>query len=523
MNLLIVDDEYLIIEDLLSITDWEMTGVTEIYTAMNAARAKQLLLEKQVDLMLCDIEMPQTDGLELLKWAKENCPSLEVIMLTCHAQFDYARTALRYGSFDYLLKPVTEEDIDKIIRKAAVKLETDRARRKLQAGGELWNRFKSSWEEHFWEDCLRGLLGSEEEVRQAAEARNCEAEWSRTLIPILFHSYSDTVPAEEITCLKAAVAEILKRLHCEYRVPALSPHAMAALCFTDADGADTLKAAAADMFGNSGLADRMGIYMGKYCRAWETEEEVNRLRQTAMNNVCCIHGVFDGEELETKAAKVCLPEMSSWPALIDCGRTKELSERITIWLNLNKETGRLNRSALQMLQYDLEQVLYAGLQENGIHAHQFLYYRDNGYNRIGAIGSVRAMQAWVERILNDVAEALREVREPLTLVEKVKKYVKEHLEEDLNRIKIAEAMFLNPDYLDRRFKKDTGCSVNRYILKEQLEMAKKLLLYPDITVSEIAVRCGYANMSNFSAMFKRETGVSPVEYRKNSDGSSCPQ
>ena len=80
MNLLIVDDEYLIIEDLLSITDWEMTGVTEIYTAMNAARAKQLLLEKQVDLMLCDIEMPQTDGLELLKWAKENCPSLEVIM-----------------------------------------------------------------------------------------------------------------------------------------------------------------------------------------------------------------------------------------------------------------------------------------------------------------------------------------------------------------------------------------------------------------------------------------------------------
>ena len=95
MNLLIVDDEYLIIEDLLSITDWEMTGVTEIYTAMNAARAKQLLLEKQVDLMLCDIEMPQTDGLELLKWAKENCPSLEVIMLTCHAQFDYARTALR--------------------------------------------------------------------------------------------------------------------------------------------------------------------------------------------------------------------------------------------------------------------------------------------------------------------------------------------------------------------------------------------------------------------------------------------
>ena len=46
-------------------------------------------------------------------------------------------------------------------------------------------------------------------------------------------------------------------------------------------------------------------------------------------------------------------------------------------------------------------------------------------------------------------------------------------------------------------------------------MAKGLLLNPKISVCEIASRCGYENMSNFSAMFKREVGISPNEYRKN--------
>ena len=57
-------------------------------------------------------------------------------------------------------------------------------------------------------------------------------------------------------------------------------------------------------------------------------------------------------------------------------------------------------------------------------------------------------------------------------------YIQTHLDEELNRIKVASALYLNPDYLDRRFKKEMGCSVNRYILREQVNMAKGLLLNP---------------------------------------------
>lgn len=79
MKLLVVDDEYLVIEELLSITDWDLLGITEIYSATNAVRAEQILREKNIDIMFCDIEMPQADGLELLRRVKKEFPNLEEI------------------------------------------------------------------------------------------------------------------------------------------------------------------------------------------------------------------------------------------------------------------------------------------------------------------------------------------------------------------------------------------------------------------------------------------------------------
>lgn len=75
-------------------------------------------------------------------------------------------------------------------------------------------------------------------------------------------------------------------------------------------------------------------------------------------------------------------------------------------------------------------------------------------------------------------------------------------------------MYLNPDYLDRFFKKETGMSVSRFIQMERVKMAKDLLNQEELSVGEIAVKCGYTNLSNFSAMFKRETGKNPIDYRK---------
>lgn len=157
MNLLIVDDEYLVVEEVVTVTDWGMLGITEIYSATNAVSAVRILNEKKIDIMICDIEMPQTDGLELSKKAKENFPDLEIVMLTGHAEFIYVRTALRYGCYDYLLKPVMEDDIIKVMKNLVTKIERERHQAQLQEEGIVWNQLKPVWKEKYWEEMLRGL------------------------------------------------------------------------------------------------------------------------------------------------------------------------------------------------------------------------------------------------------------------------------------------------------------------------------------------------------------------------------
>ena len=70
MNLLIVDDEYLVVEEVVTVTDWELLGITEIYSATNAVSAVRILNEKKIDIMICDIEMPPDRWIGIIKKGK---------------------------------------------------------------------------------------------------------------------------------------------------------------------------------------------------------------------------------------------------------------------------------------------------------------------------------------------------------------------------------------------------------------------------------------------------------------------
>lgn len=74
---------------------------------------------------------------------------------------------------------------------------------------------------------------------------------------------------------------------------------------------------------------------------------------------------------------------------------------------------------------------------------------------------------------------------------------------------------MNPDYLDRLFKKEFGLSVSQYIKEKKIDYAKMLLRTTNLSVSEIAQRLGYINLSHFTASFKQITNTTPVNYRKN--------
>ena len=105
MNILLVDDQPSVLSSLKSGLNWSALLVHNVYTALNASEAREIILSHPIDILLTDIEMPKESGLSLLRWCRENHYQFECIFLTSHADFFYAQEAIQLESFDYILQP----------------------------------------------------------------------------------------------------------------------------------------------------------------------------------------------------------------------------------------------------------------------------------------------------------------------------------------------------------------------------------------------------------------------------------
>ena len=97
---------------------------------------------------------------------------------------------------------------------------------------------------------------------------------------------------------------------------------------------------------------------------------------------------------------------------------------------------------------------------------------------------------------------------------RIKNLIKENLKSGISRREIAEKLNLNPDYVNRLFKSETGMTVKEYAIKKRMKQAEHLLKHSDLAVSAVAAEVGYDNFSHFIRMFRKETGYTPKQYRK---------
>lgn len=141
VNLLIVDDEEIIRRGLLSI-EWDKIGVNVVADVDNGLEAIELLQSEIVDVVLTDIRMPGMDGLDLARFIREQKLCTEVIFLSGHSDFEYARIGIKYNVTEYVLKPSNPEEIINSVNWACKQIDqrrkADMRLRLLEA--ELGNR-----------------------------------------------------------------------------------------------------------------------------------------------------------------------------------------------------------------------------------------------------------------------------------------------------------------------------------------------------------------------------------------------
>lgn len=171
MHVLLVDDEKLALEVMDRMIDREKQGISVLYKTLNMSQAQRICEETEIDIAICDIEMPRGSGLDFVKWLLETGRNPVVIFLTSHAVFSYAQQAVSLGVQDYLLKPVEPEDMDRALKKAVREAQERRkhfrARRELaqldadrETAERNVERVRQYIEEHFREPLTRELLAA---------------------------------------------------------------------------------------------------------------------------------------------------------------------------------------------------------------------------------------------------------------------------------------------------------------------------------------------------------------------------
>ncbi len=135
-NILLVDDEELAIRGIEQGVCWEKINVDRVYKAHSKDTAVRMIETYDIDIIISDIEMPNGNGLELIRWVRSNRRKSMNIFYTGHAEFSYAQEAIRLGVEDYLLKPIPYEELERTILRAEEKISGGESREAIE---EIWS------------------------------------------------------------------------------------------------------------------------------------------------------------------------------------------------------------------------------------------------------------------------------------------------------------------------------------------------------------------------------------------------
>lgn len=130
LKILVVDDEYFVRRGIVMETDWASIDCAVVAEAENGVEALEAVHKFHPDLIICDIRMPKMDGITFLKTLREEGNDVPLIFLTAYGEFEYAKQALRYYAFDYLLKPFEDGELEKCVLRAKAEIESESSGRK---------------------------------------------------------------------------------------------------------------------------------------------------------------------------------------------------------------------------------------------------------------------------------------------------------------------------------------------------------------------------------------------------------
>jgi two-component system response regulator YesN len=518
INILLVDDEAIDLEWLRRrVVGNDQLASYDVGTAISGFAALKIMEQKHVDIILSDIRMPIMSGMEFAQKAKGINPGVQIIFISGHQDFGYAKEAIRLNACGYLLKPVDDSELIEMLIQLCTKIEKERKQDNYLmetltlVNQELLLRwFNEPTPEQvdvhihrFLEPLLQGGSAvaiieiddmarnikemAEEDrrlfmsritnfIRNFAQMKNLgivmtsydyhfvllatvQEEHLRALLEELIQSFNQTF-SNSITIGTGLFTTEIDRLHDSYQ------QAQAALSIKW-------------ILGKNRLIQDASEWSPKEMMASNLEERVNIMLRAIL-------------EYDLMTIDDCLLQIVNGD--------KPLTQKTDIYDLIIRITSKL----------------HADLQQMNEHLYEILKWESHQPVILFQFETVHDILSWLRRRLFELSELLyiKKQRQKRKLIDRITQYVEERLEQKVTLNEVAAYFDFTPNYLGQLFKAETNTLFSEFLNELRMKHVCELLADPTKKIYEIAEQVGYKNIVYFNRQFKQSLGVSPGEYRK---------
>lgn len=518
-QLIFVDDESIIRDGIKKCINWEENGFELGGIFENGEKALEFVEQKHVDVVISDINMPRMDGLALSKILAERYPSIILILLTGYDQFDYAQQAIEFKVTEFILKPVTADELAKVLKKVRYELILRDEKEKEQV--LLQEKLRESFpllRERFFYRFVSGRLD-----KATVERRKNFFQWDdlsdnyqimAVILPEDCGDIESFTVLEQIKKLRNDADEFFMDRN-NILIGLIQEH-------TEEIIEGKVKTLAEQIFHRTAELSLEPVYIGY---------------GNPVNDCCLIDTSYRGALTAARYGK--LMEVSQIISVRDIQNREKpsivqfISLENTFFRQLEEGSREQAKAALKDIFVFLkenvltgEEAAYFFIRIHGV-MHAFLKEMDlfSSITRFSSLPpsefeTLTAAEKYFIRQIDLVEDQILISRNDIVRrrIDKAKKIIADNYNNKKFSLQdMCNELYLSTSQFSVIFKEGTGMTFIEYLTSFRIDKAKKLLKTTDKRSYEIADAVGYGDPRYFSIIFKKYTGITPLEYRKEGE------
>lgn len=531
IKIFLAEDEVIIRNGIKNSIDWEKEGYQFVGEAGDGELAYPLILKEKPDILLTDIKMPFMDGLELSEAVKKELPDIKIIILSGYNDFDFAKKAIGIGITNYLLKPITAEELLKAIKEVAAQIYEEREKK------ALFEKYEEEMQENaelarqgFLTRVLTESMAMTEILEQGRKVGLDLSAQAYNFVLFKLNNYGvENIQQQLVSAFMSVEAFMEKQKSVYYFHRGVEGWAFLFLAEGEKELDHMVESCKAGLKKTLLLFPDVEYFGG-------TGKPVFRLRElkdSFMEAERAFAGRFNAGKNRIVSLKELQEEHEEEIQVRGLGSMEENREMIRKFLRNGteeevesfvkayfEEVPEDSIQSMMMRQYILMDIYICVVsfgEKLGAQSGERIQKECGDIKEIReSVRNAEDMKEFIARLIQRTIQIRDQAsgQRYAAVIEAARNYIGEnYMSDEISLGAVASGVGMSPSYFSSVFSQETGKTFVEYLTAIRMEKAKEFLMCSGKKISEIGFEVGYKDSHYFSYIFKETQGCTPKEYR----------